>query len=174
MNFLKKIIIIFSIIVLTSLTVIADTYVKGYTRSDGTVVKGHYRSSPNGTVTDNYSYYGNTNPYTGKTGTNKYKNDPSSPYYNSGYTGSSSTYSGLKLPKNDQYLRTLEINANKGRLIKQIETRLSDRGYWFIDKDYTLDWNSERAIKSEQKKNNIPATGILDMATLDILGISID
>ena len=70
MNFLKKIIIIFSIIVLTSLTVIADTYVKGYTRSDGTVVKGHYRSSPNGTVTDNYSYYGNTNPYTGKTGTN--------------------------------------------------------------------------------------------------------
>ena len=74
MNILKKIIIIFSILIITSLSVIADTYVKGYTKSDGTSVKGHYRSSPNGTVTDNYSYYGNTNPYTGKTGSNKYKN----------------------------------------------------------------------------------------------------
>ena len=46
----------------------ADVYVRGYTRSNGTYVQGHYRSSPNSTVTDNYSYCGNVNPHTGKVG----------------------------------------------------------------------------------------------------------
>lgn len=47
----------------------ADSYVQGYTRSDGTYVAPHYRSSPNGNASDNYSTQGNTNPYTGKQGT---------------------------------------------------------------------------------------------------------
>lgn len=46
-------------------------YVNGYTRKDGTYVAPHYRSNPNSTQRDNYSTYGNTNPYTGKTGTKK-------------------------------------------------------------------------------------------------------
>lgn len=45
-----------------------STYVKGYTKSDGTYVNGHYRSSRNGTNHDNYSVTGNANPYTGKSG----------------------------------------------------------------------------------------------------------
>ena len=49
-------------------TVSADEYVKGYTRSDGTYVHGHYRSSQNGYRYDNYSSSGNTNPYTGDKG----------------------------------------------------------------------------------------------------------
>lgn len=49
----------------------ADTWVNGYTRSNGTYVQGHYRSSPNGTVNDNWSTKGNTNPYTGKAGTKR-------------------------------------------------------------------------------------------------------
>ena len=51
---------------------LADTYVDGYYRSNGTYVDSHYRSSPNSTVTDNWSYKGNTNPYTGETGSNSY------------------------------------------------------------------------------------------------------
>ena len=47
----------------------AQSYVNGYTRSNGTYVKGHYRSSPNSTQRDNYSTFGNMNPYTGKKGT---------------------------------------------------------------------------------------------------------
>jgi hypothetical protein len=47
----------------------AQTYVGGYTKSDGTYVAPHYRSTPNSTVLDNYSTKGNTNPYTGKKGT---------------------------------------------------------------------------------------------------------
>ena len=49
----------------------AQTYVRGYTRSNGTYVPGHYRSSPNSTQRDNYSTYGNTNPYTGQRGTKR-------------------------------------------------------------------------------------------------------
>ena len=47
----------------------AQSYVNGYTRSNGTYVKGHYRSSPNSTQRDNYSTKGNYNPYSGKKGT---------------------------------------------------------------------------------------------------------
>lgn len=47
----------------------AQVWVDGYTRSDGTYVQGHYRSSPNNTKLDNYSTRGNINPYTGKVGT---------------------------------------------------------------------------------------------------------
>lgn len=45
-----------------------DVYVKGYTRSDGTYVAPHYRTSPDSTDLNNYSYSGNINPYTGKVG----------------------------------------------------------------------------------------------------------
>jgi hypothetical protein len=47
----------------------AQVHVRGYTRSDGTYVAPHYRSSPNSTTSDNYSTRGNVNPYTGEAGT---------------------------------------------------------------------------------------------------------
>lgn len=43
-------------------------YVSGYYRSNGTYVKGHYRTAPNSTNKDNFSTYGNYNPYTGESG----------------------------------------------------------------------------------------------------------
>lgn len=46
----------------------ADEYVKPYLRSDGTLVQGHYRSSPDSSYNNNYSTSGNTNPYTGQEG----------------------------------------------------------------------------------------------------------
>lgn len=47
----------------------ADTYVRGYTKNNGTYVEGHYRSNPDTSRDNNYSTYGNTNPYTGRKGT---------------------------------------------------------------------------------------------------------
>ena len=41
----------------------------------------YYRSSPNNTVRDNFSYKGNVNPYTGAVGTNTYIHDKTSLYY---------------------------------------------------------------------------------------------
>ena len=46
----------------------SDVYVKSYTRSNGTVVKGYYRTAPNSTNRDNFSTRGNVNPYTGQAG----------------------------------------------------------------------------------------------------------
>jgi hypothetical protein len=52
-------------------------YVQGYMRSDGTYVQGYYRTNPDNTVTNNYDYKGNVNPYTGETGTRTYNQFPS-------------------------------------------------------------------------------------------------
>jgi hypothetical protein len=54
-----------------STAALADQYVKGYVRSDGTYVAPHMRSSPNSTQSDNYSTQGNTNPYTGQQGSQR-------------------------------------------------------------------------------------------------------
>jgi len=67
--------------------------VRGYTRSDGTYVNSYQRSDPNPTVTDNYGYKGNVNPYTGAVGTNYNRNSPSSAYYGTSSTRSSSSKS---------------------------------------------------------------------------------
>jgi hypothetical protein len=68
-------------VVCSAPSALADQYVHGYTRSNGTYVQSYYRSSPNNTVRDNFSYKGNVNPYTGAVGTNRYIHDRSSPYY---------------------------------------------------------------------------------------------
>ena len=47
-------------------TAFADVYVRGYYRKDGTYVRGHYRSDPDGNPYNNWSFPGNTNPYTGE------------------------------------------------------------------------------------------------------------
>ena len=56
-------------------------YVKGYFKKNGTYVQGYNRSNPNQTVTDNYSYQNNLNPYTGETGSDHYVHSPTSFYY---------------------------------------------------------------------------------------------
>lgn len=48
-----------------------DTQVKGHYRKDGTYVEPHTRSAPNNSYNDNWSTSPNTNPNTGKQGTNK-------------------------------------------------------------------------------------------------------
>lgn len=63
----------------------ADEYVHGYYKGNGTYVQPYYRSSPDNTVIDNYSFKGNTNPYTGNVGNNYYRHSPSSPYYTGPY-----------------------------------------------------------------------------------------
>ena len=41
----------------------SDVYVRGYYRSNGTYVQPHYRSRPDGIVTNNYSYRWNGSSY---------------------------------------------------------------------------------------------------------------
>ena len=49
-----------------------DVYVNSYTRSDGTQVRGHYRSAADHSYDNNWSTEGNTNPYTAQGNTNPY------------------------------------------------------------------------------------------------------
>ena len=57
------------LVFLTVTNAYAETYVRGYTKKNGTYVAPHYRSSPNSTKLDNWSTKGNVNPYTGSIGT---------------------------------------------------------------------------------------------------------
>lgn len=72
----------------------AQQRVDGYTRKDGTYVQPYTRSTPNKSYNDNYSVRGNTNPYTGKSGTKSPTFNDRTPDYNRrtygdpGYVGS--------------------------------------------------------------------------------------
>ena len=112
---MKKLFIL-SIIIISALSGFTQVHVNGYNKSNGTYVAPHYRSSPNNTKSDNWSTYGNINPYTGELGTktyNDYNNwgyidrkssyDSPSSYsreyeYSSGYSNNISSYSLPSLP----------------------------------------------------------------------------
>jgi len=46
--------------------VLADTFVNGHFRRDGTYVQPYWRSNPDSIPQNNFSYPGNLNPYTEK------------------------------------------------------------------------------------------------------------
>ena len=64
---MKYIVLLFSILFTTS--VLADSFVSGYFKRSGIYVQPHFRSSPDISTFNNYSSWGNVNPYTGKWGT---------------------------------------------------------------------------------------------------------
>jgi len=66
-SIIALIVVLLAILAVAS-TCFADVYVHGYTKSNGTYVAPHHRSSPNSTKSDNWSTSGNTNPYTGSQG----------------------------------------------------------------------------------------------------------
>lgn len=91
---MKNIVILTAVSILfLSSTASSDESVNGYYRRDGTYVQPHMRSSPNSNTMDNWSTRGNTNPYTGTTGSNSYNQYQPSSIYNN-YNGQQSTYGG--------------------------------------------------------------------------------
>lgn len=66
---LKRKIVYFFFVMLFSVIGNAQAHVKGYYRKDGTYVRPHARSNPDGNPYNNWSYPGNVNPYTGKVAT---------------------------------------------------------------------------------------------------------
>ena len=71
---------------LMSTNSMADTYVDGYFKADGTYVMPYVRSDSNSTNLDNYSTQGNSNPYTGSEGTRARDYSPEAYNYGSGRT----------------------------------------------------------------------------------------
>ena len=68
-------------LILTAGSALADGYVNGYYRGNGTYVQPYYRSSPDGNPFNNYSTQGNVNPYTGQPGTHNPYGYGSGSYY---------------------------------------------------------------------------------------------
>ncbi len=108
---MSKIFFILSVFVVTFL--FSDVYVNGYYRKDGTYVEPHYRSSPNDTKSDNWSTYGNVNPYTNEEGTKRYDD------YNN-YGRSSDSYSGNNVydDEYDDEYHNNQYNYSKKTLYK--------------------------------------------------------
>lgn len=75
----------------------ADVRVRGYYRSNGTYVRPHYRSDPDGNFYNNWSTYPNINPYTGAIGTRR------TPSYSSGYSWRTPSYSSRSFWRTPTY-----------------------------------------------------------------------
>lgn len=79
-GFLRKAVLAGALSLTLASPALADTFVDGHFRSDGTYVQPHYRSTPDGNFSNNWSTRGNVNPYTGQRGTQQYPS-PSVPSY---------------------------------------------------------------------------------------------
>ena len=85
--------VVFFVLLFVSINMFADQYVNGYYKSNGTYVDSYMKSSPNSTKSDNFSTYGNVNPYTRKkkkktySDYNNYGHNKSSNSNSSGYKG---------------------------------------------------------------------------------------
>lgn len=86
-----------SMLCLVSVGCFSQVKVRGYVKKDGTYVQPHVKTSPDGYKYNNYSSYGNINPYTGKMGA---KDKPNSTYnygtYNYNTYNRSSEYNNSK------------------------------------------------------------------------------
>lgn len=77
-----KVLCVLLVLLSTAVACSADEYVRGYTRKDGTYVNGYTRSDRDSSYNNNYSTRGNTNPYTGQSGTNTPTYNDRTPAYN--------------------------------------------------------------------------------------------
>jgi len=88
-------------------------YQKGYLKSDGAYIEGHYKTQPNDTNSDNFSTSGNLNPYTRQSGNRARDYSPEAQNYGSGrmiHTG----------PRGGQYY--INGNGNKTYVPKRLNT----------------------------------------------------
>ena len=92
--------------------------VRGYYRKDGTYVRPHYRTAPDGNPYNNYSFPGNYNPNTGRI-------TPGNPqtYLDRYYNRSSSSYSTPSIDY-DKWLKDWEADLDKQ--LKDFDKRLED------------------------------------------------
>jgi len=93
-----KIFTLVLVLLAIAVTCFADQSVRGYTRKDGTYVNGYTRSDSDSSYNNNYSTKGNTNPYTGESGTNSRTYNDRTPEYNKktyGNPGYESSSGGL-------------------------------------------------------------------------------
>ncbi|PCJ21469.1 MAG: hypothetical protein COB02_02435 [Candidatus Cloacimonadota bacterium] len=70
---MKLFTLILSFLLVVNSNFAKDSWVRGYTKSNGTVVKGYFRTKADNNKFNNHSTKGHVNPYTGKKGSYKPK-----------------------------------------------------------------------------------------------------
>ena len=135
-------------------TVSAQVRVRGYYRKDGTYVRPHVRTYPDGNPYNNYSFPGNYNPNTGQI-------TPGNPEtYLSRYYGRGAT------------TRTLPSSGSRAGVVAlQQALRLLGHDPGAIDGIYGP--ASSAAVRSFQEKTSLPETGDLSTETIDRLIVAL-
>jgi len=115
---LKRLLVLSFIALVWTLDLGAQVHVKGYYRKDGTYVQPHYRSSPDGNPYNNWSYPGNTNPYTGKVATGSPSTYLNNYYHRNGryYSNRTATLFNTNFRKLERH-RSYRINGYSGQQI---------------------------------------------------------
>lgn len=86
---MKKLLFTFGLMLVASVSFSqSQTWVNGYTKSNGTYVAGYYKTTPNTTSTDDYTYKSNINPNTGTVGTKQLYQNTTPKQDRTLYTGS--------------------------------------------------------------------------------------
>lgn len=70
---MRKSLALLAVVVTVSSVASAQTYVRGYVRNNGIYVSPHFRSYNDGNQFNNWSYRGNSNPFTGTKGYRSYQ-----------------------------------------------------------------------------------------------------
>jgi len=144
----------------------AQVRVRGYYRKDGTYVRPHTRSWPDGNPYNNYSFPGNYNPNTGKispgnpaTYLNNYynRNSNSTPSYS---RGSTSTYYQFKEPSS--YSTGTATSSSFNALLIDLRNRINKNGDYDIDiqllNDLIIALQNLKAQISTQNRTSYSAT----------------
>jgi hypothetical protein len=127
---MKKTLFLIVISMYCSNILIAQVRVKGYYKKDGTYVKPHVRSNPDGYIYNNWSTKGNVNPYTGKEGT---KNPLSAGSYGNEYN--TSYPDGQPMEKVDIHAENNE-NRKISNRSRQKELDESINEIWYYSEDW--------------------------------------
>ncbi len=120
-------------------------YVNGYYRSNGTYVKGHYRTAPNSTNRDNFSTYGNYNPYTGKSGWI----DPDTKSYSYSYT-----YSNFKPTSSFNYSSTYSLSNSNNTVSKLITDDINLTHWVATNNRYYFYYKGNLVATKYEKRGN--------------------
>lgn len=158
-----------------SVCAIAQVHVRGYTKANGTYVAPYTRSSPDGNPYNNYSYPGNTNPYTGKVATGNpdtYLNN----YYNkssSSTTAPSTSTTSLKYKvyepsyiKSGSYLRSF-YKAETFTVYDVYDSYDNYSGYLTLYNDKTAKlYNKDKQLIYAYSNFNYPLTPVDNTSSL--------
>ena len=149
-NLLRSFLVCLALLVGLPAVLDAQVRVRGYYRKDGTYVRPHVRTRPDGNPHNNYSFPGNYNPNTGRIT----PGDPAA--YLRNYYGRSSSKARARVEGTQSGVSALQFS-------------LKALGHHLGPVDGVLGAGTKSAIGSFQESSGLSVTGIADGPTINSL-----